>query len=181
VNMPPRKQKKQRSRRREQGHVHINHLARIIAMQALFESDLNGTDPVLALEQFLEASSLHGATETDLDIPSLDPLIRDGADRAAAAAFARHLVAGVSTHQPTIDQQLRETAPAWPLEQMAGVDKAVLRLAMFELIVDNKTPLRAVINEAVELAKAYGGEHSSRFVNGVLGSIASQVQARAAQ
>lgn len=118
----------------------------------MYEHDLTGADAEQALAARLELEPVNGRAE----------------------AFARHLVIGAVTHAAMIDSVLRETAPSWPIEAMPEVDKAILRLALFELIVDNKAPFRAVINEAVELAKAFGGDHSGRFVNGVLGTVASQ-------
>lgn len=91
-----------------------------------------------------------------------------------AAEFARELVAGVFAHRAEIDARIRSTAPAWPLDQMPKVDVSILRLAIFEILFDNSTPLKAAINEAVELAKEYGGENSPRFVNGVLGAIVDE-------
>ena len=75
------------------------------------------------------------------------------------------------TNKEAIDKTIRDTAPAFPLEQMAAIDRNILRLAIYELLIDNKVPMRAAINEAVELAKEFGGENSPRFINGVLGSV----------
>jgi N utilization substance protein B len=71
---------------------------------------------------------------------------------------------------------IEEAAPNWPVTQMPGVDKAILRIALYELLVDvvEQTPVKAVINEAVELAKHFGSDNSSRFVNGVLGTVVSR-------
>ncbi len=123
--------------------------ARIIALKALFESDSVGHPPEHSLDRLLEDS----------------PLPSD------AEAFARHLVDGVLEHREHLDEIIRKTAPAWPLEQLAAIDRNILRLAIFELLVDNRVPMRAAINEAVELAKQFGGDASSKFVNGVLGSV----------
>ncbi len=86
--------------------------------------------------------------------------------------FARHLVFGVLRYQAVLDPFIQEHAPEWPLEQMACIDRTVLRLALFEFAVDARTPVKVVINEAVELAKMFGSESSARFVNGVLGALA---------
>jgi len=88
-----------------------------------------------------------------------------------ASRFALELVNGVLANKETIDKTIRDTAPAFPLEQMAAVDRNILRLAIYELLIDNRVPMRAAINEAVELAKEFGGENSPRFINGVLGSV----------
>lgn len=80
-------------------------------------------------------------------------------------------MSGVLENKETIDKTISDTAPAFPVEQMAAVDRNILRLAIYELLIDNKVPMRAAINEAVELAKEFGGENSPRFINGVLGSV----------
>ncbi len=89
------------------------------------------------------------------------------------AEFARELVKGVLENREKIDAYIKSYAPAWPIEQMPVVDRGILRLAIFELLLDNKVPVKVAINEAVELAKAYGSENSSKFVNGVLGSVST--------
>jgi len=128
---------------------------RVLAMQTLYEHDLTGEDALEALQARLA----------------------DEPTSARATTFARRLVRGAIERLDQIDALIRDAAPSWPIDALPEVDKAILRLALFELIVDNKTPFRVVINEAVELAKAYGGEHSGRFVNGVLGTVASHVRA----
>jgi transcription antitermination protein NusB len=72
---------------------------------------------------------------------------------------------------PTIDTQIRESAPEWPLDKIAKIDLAILRLSTYELSITKSEPPKVIIDEAVELAKSYGNEHSAQFVNGVLGSI----------
>jgi len=124
--------------------------ARTLALQALYEADLAGHDPLEALDRIL--------TE-------------EGGERVTAT-YARHLIEGVVQHRAEIDQRLVQAAPAWPLEQMPPIDKNLLRLAIYELLFDNRrVPMKAVINEAVEIAKVFGSESSSRFVNGVLGTV----------
>jgi len=90
--------------------------------------------------------------------------------------FARTLVEGVLARTEELDTLIAESAPSWPLEQMARIDKNILRLAIFEILFDNKVPLKAAINEAVELGKRFGSDSSSRFINGVLGTVASKKQ-----
>lgn len=125
--------------------------ARVIALTTLYEIDTVGHSPEDVLQRHLD----------------------DGAS-LEAAAFARHLVSGVIEHRPEIDQRISKAAPAWPIDQMAKLDKNILRLAIFEILFDNSaTPVKAVINEAVELAKTFGSDTSSKFVNGVLGTITS--------
>lgn len=123
--------------------------ARIIALQALFELDAVG----------------HPTEQTIAR--SLD----DMAVSADTATFARSLVEGVLESKERVDHLIEETAPAWPLDQIAAIDRNILRLAIYEIVIDNKVPMRAAINEAVELAKEFGGETSPKFINGVLGSV----------
>lgn len=125
--------------------------ARWLAVQALYEWDTSGHDPLQAVGHRLE----------------------DEPDTERVAAFARSLVAGVRENKKAIDDVLARAAPQWPLEQMAVVDRNILRVAVFEVLFDNKTPIRAAVNEAVELAKTFGSETSPRFVNGVLGAVAA--------
>ncbi|MBI4272545.1 transcription antitermination factor NusB [Candidatus Uhrbacteria bacterium] len=85
--------------------------------------------------------------------------------------FAKSLVKGVFAHQESIDAFIVKYAPEWPLSQITTVDRNILRLGIYEMIYDSEIPARVAINEAIELAKAYGGPSSSKFVNGVLGSL----------
>jgi N utilization substance protein B len=85
--------------------------------------------------------------------------------------FMRKIATGVVGHLEEIDKIIAIAAPEWPLSQIAQVDLSILRLAMFELLFDDEVPPKAVINEAVELGKAFGGENTSKFVNGVLGTV----------
>ena len=89
--------------------------------------------------------------------------------------FVRDLVGGVIQNKEKIDLNIRNFAPAWPIEQIPVVDRSILRLAIFEILLDNKVPVKVAINEAVELAKTFGGDNSSRFVNGVLASVSGLV------
>jgi N utilization substance protein B len=91
-----------------------------------------------------------------------------------AQAFARQLVYGVLQHHEELDRIIQRIAPDWPLEQMAVIDRNILRIAIFELTVDGGAPMKVAINEAVELAKLFGSDSSRRFVNGVLGTLVSQ-------
>ncbi len=123
--------------------------ARIVALQALYEADSSRHEPLAALKR----------------IASRERLSRD------AAAFAEDLIEGVLAQHHQIDGIISRAAPAWPVEQLSPVDRNILRLAIREMLGDNGTPVRVVINEAVELAKSFGSESSARFVNGVLGSV----------
>ncbi len=124
--------------------------ARVVALQSLYEADLAGHDPIETLNRNL--------AEEECD--------------AATAAYARHLIEGVVGCRAEIDEKLTKAAPAWPLDQMPPINKNLLRLAIYELLFDNRqVPMKAAINEAVEIAKIFGSESSSRFVNGVLGTV----------
>ena len=123
--------------------------ARIVALKALYELDTVAHEPQDILARLVEEAAAPPEVE----------------------AFARELVTGVLEHREEIDEVIRQKAPAWPLEQVAVVDRNILRLAIFEILLDNMVPVRAAINEAVELAKAFGGESSPKFVNGVLGAV----------
>ena len=89
------------------------------------------------------------------------------------AAFVRELVNGVIQNREKIDHNIQNFAPAWPIQQIPVVDRNILRLAIFEILFDNKTPVKVAINEAVELAKMFGSDNSPKFVNGVLGSVST--------
>jgi transcription antitermination protein NusB len=97
---------------------------------------------------------------------------------AEVASFAASLVSGVVENRQRMDEMIHQLAPAWPLDQIPAIDRNILRLAIYEVVIDNKVPMRAAINEAVELAKAYGGDNSPKFINGVLGSVSMLVTTR---
>lgn len=96
----------------------------------------------------------------------------------AATAFTFHLVEGVMERVSQLDQVMGELAPEWPVDQIAVVDRNILRIAIYELLFDVDTPPKVAINEAVELAKMFGSDSSPRFVNGVLGSLANRGRER---
>jgi N utilization substance protein B len=87
-----------------------------------------------------------------------------------AAAFVRQLVTGVWQHREQLDRMIHDFAPEWPIDQMAVIDRNVLRIAIYEFDIARITPLKVAINEAVEMAKAYGADSAPRFINGVLGA-----------
>ena len=124
--------------------------ARTVALQALYEIDCTTHEPELVVEQRLEDQPL----PVELD------------------DFARQLVHGVIRHAPALDQLIQKYAPEWPLDQMALIDRNILRIAIWEFAAGRQTPIKVAINEAVELAKLYGSDSASRFVNGVLGALA---------
>ncbi len=124
--------------------------ARGIALQALYEIDLTGHLPGTVLEERFQ--------ENELD--------------ADLAEFARQIVTGVTPLFGTLDHFIAEHAPEWPLDQVAIIDRNILRMALWEFAVYCETPIKVAINEAVELSKTYGSDSTPRFVNGVLGSLA---------
>lgn len=91
-----------------------------------------------------------------------------------SSEFVHQIVQGVLPIVKELDQFIAEHAPEWPLEQVAVVDRNILRIALWELAVSDTIPIKVAINEAVELAKMFGSDSSPRFVNGVLGSLASR-------
>jgi N utilization substance protein B len=95
----------------------------------------------------------------------------------AGVEFASQLVTGVIEHLAEIDKLIARYAPEWPLDQMAVIDRNVLRIAIFEFLIQGETPVKVAINEAVELAKLYASDSAPRFINGVLGSLADQSSA----
>jgi N utilization substance protein B len=94
-----------------------------------------------------------------------------------AIQFARDLLVGVTTYQDKMDVFIARYAPEWPLDQIAVIDRNILRIAIYEVLVDKNTPIKVAINEAVELAKSYGSDSAPRFVNGVLGTLTDHVEA----
>ncbi len=89
--------------------------------------------------------------------------------------FARRIMDGVAGHRLALDELIHQYAPAWPVSQLATVDRNTLRIALYELLYNPDTPRRTAINEAVDLAKEFGSESSGRFVNGVLGSAMAEL------
>ena len=128
------------------------HKARSIALQALYEIDSAARSPQAVIKRLLET--------TDLSEENRE--------------FTRSLVDGVVKHLDELDAGIRKFAPAWPIDQLAMIDRNILRLAIFEILFDNKVPVKVAASEAVALAKAFGSENSARFVNGVLGSVSAQ-------
>ncbi|MFA4846271.1 MAG: transcription antitermination factor NusB [Patescibacteria group bacterium] len=125
------------------------HLSRIIVLQTLYEWDFR----------------------PEADLSELTKLNIDNFDEPIDREFIDNVITGVITTVTDIDKVIAKAAPEWPVEQIASIDKTILRMAIFELQHDQETPPRVVINEAVELAKAFGGDNSSKFINGVLGTL----------
>jgi len=97
----------------------------------------------------------------------------EGAATEDVTNFARQLVNGVIVNREKLDAILSETSEHWRLEQMAKVDRVILRIAVYEIAIDRKVPTKAAINESIELAKTFSGDEAGRFVNGVLGRVAA--------
>lgn len=130
------------------------HLGRIVAMQTLYEHDFRGGDGAgLDLGEILERN-------LDEFRSSIDD-----------TNFVEDVVDGVHSSQEQIDGIIAPAAPEWPVEQIAKIDKIILRIGVYELMIKRDVPPKVAINEAVELAKTFGGENSSKFINGVLGTI----------
>ena len=126
--------------------------ARAIALQVLYECDLTGHSPAEALDYCLEE----------------DPIEDTLAD------FSRQIVYGILPIVSDLDNLIAQHAPEWPLDQVAVIDRNIIRIALWEFAVSGCTPLKVAINEAIELAKWFGSDSTPRFVNGVLGSLASR-------
>ena len=123
--------------------------ARRATLEVLYEYDIAQHPPGEILQRRLEANSID----------------------SAGAEFASHLVQGVLHNMEGMDILIARYAPEWPLDQMAVIDRNVLRIAIFEFLIDGGTPIKVAINEAVEMAKVFGSDSSPRFVNGVLGAL----------
>jgi N utilization substance protein B len=126
--------------------------ARGVALQALYEIDLVNHPLEVVLEHRLEATSMD----------------------SRLGEFVREIVTGVWPMLDKLDEFISEHAPEWPLDQVAIIDRNILRMALWEFAVNGETPIKVAINEAVELAKTYGSDSAPRFVNGVLGSLAAR-------
>lgn len=134
------------------------HLSRSIVLQTLFEWDMN-----------LDEGNPN-ASEPDV---VLTRNIEEFAPDAKDEPFMQRLLAGVIAHQTQLDEVIVKAAPEWPLDKISRVDRNILRIGLFELLFSNRdeVPAKVAINEAIELAKNFGGESSGRFINGVLGSV----------
>lgn len=128
------------------------YLSRTLAVQTLFELDFGQRD-------FSGAANV-----LQYNFQEFAPDFHDD-------GFAEELVKGVLENKEEIDAHIKKYATEWPLEQITGIDRAILRLGIFEMIFHAQIPARVAINEAIEIAKAYGGAASSKFVNGVLGAL----------
>jgi N utilization substance protein B len=131
------------------------HLGRIVALQTLYEYEfrISADDKSAAIDEILSRNLERYEQEID------------------DTEFVKLLVEGVLQYQNELDDQIRPLAPEWPLEQVARIDRNILRLGLYELLYRaDQVPPKVAINEAVELAKAFGSDNSSKFINGVLGT-----------
>ena len=127
---------------------------RSISLQILYEVDLSGHKPGKVLQNHLERLKMDDAH----------------------IKFISEIVMGVTNFKEQLDEYIADFAPEWPLDQVAYIDRNLLRIALWEISVYQKTPVKVVINEAVELAKLYGAEGSPRFINGVLGGVINHLE-----
>ena len=134
------------------------HLSRSIVMQSLYEWDFYAKKPVL--KEIVERN------------------IKEFGPGLESTDFIWQLIDGISAHLEEIDKVIGKAAPEWPLEQIGIIDRNVLRIGLFELLYAKKeeVPPKVAINEAIELAKSFGGESSGRFVNGVLGTVYKELE-----
>ncbi|MDB5161099.1 MAG: putative transcription termination factor [Candidatus Saccharibacteria bacterium] len=139
------------------------HLGRIVALQTLYEQDFRREveDSGLNLEEILTRN------------------IERYQDTIDDKEFIIKLVNGIVSREAELDDMIRPVAPEWPIEQIARMDRVILHIGAYELAYDKSVPPKVVINEAVELAKAFGGENSSKFINGVLGTLLRNQEAEA--
>ena len=126
--------------------------ARSLALQVLYEIDLTDHPAGIVLDARFAATPMEARLED----------------------FARQIVIGVAPIRDELDQFIADHAPEWPIDQVASIDRNLLRIALWEFAVKGETPIKVVINEAIELAKKYGSDNTPRFINGVLGSLAER-------
>lgn len=132
------------------------HLGRIVALQTLYEYEIR-------IQSNDETADIDGILERN--ISRYDSAIED-------TSFVKKLTRGVVDEQANIDEILQPIAPDWPIDQIARVDRNILRIGVYELLfMKDLVPPKVAINEAVELAKAFGSDNSSKFINGVLGTV----------
>lgn len=138
------------------------HLCRLIALQTLYELDFLGFEKIneKIINQTLERN-----------------IQANGLDATEKKEFAYALVNGIINHLTAINDDLKKYATQWPLEQITLIDRNVLRLGIYEMLLSKETPPKVAIDEAIEVAKVFGGDSSSKFVNGVLGAIYDQLPA----
>jgi N utilization substance protein B len=132
--------------------------ARSLALQVLYEVDMTGHLPGTVLEQRLEEMHPEGQAELSQEL----------------VEFSRQIISGIIPIAEKMDNVIAAYAPEWPFDQIAAIDRNILRIATWEFAISAQTPVKVAINEAVELAKLYGSDSAPRFINGVLGSLADR-------
>ncbi len=132
--------------------------ARSLALQVLYEVDMTAHLPGIVLEQRLAEMHPEGQVELTPDL----------------VVFSRQIIFGIIPIAADMDEVIAAFAPEWPFDQIAAIDRNILRIALWEFAVSAQTPVKVAINEAVELAKEYGSDNAPRFINGVLGSLADR-------
>lgn len=128
------------------------HLSRVIALQTLYEWDFRPKSDIEKIKQRNIANYISKDEDADTD-------------------YIQRTISGVQEKQKLIDTEIQKAAPEWPLEQIASIDKTILRIAIYEILYSEDVPPKVAINEAVELGKTFGGQNSSKFINGVLGTV----------
>ncbi len=138
------------------------HLGRIIALQTIYEWTFRrrANDVTCDIQEILERN------------------ISRYKDTVDDKSFIQNLVHGITKHEKKLDNTLRPVAPEWPIDQIALMDRVILHIGIYELLFDKDIPPKVVINEAVELAKSFGGDNSSKFINGVLGTVLRDIEGK---
>ncbi|MBB6675233.1 transcription antitermination factor NusB [Cohnella nanjingensis] len=134
-------------------------LAREIAVQSLYQMEMNGVETQVAVDTVMEEARQDNEIEADVG------------GLAAVDAFTRELVAGVTSRKEELDQALAGYLTGWQVDRLSRVDRQILRLAVYEMNHRKDVPHKVVVNEAIELAKHFGTDESGKFVNGVLGRL----------
>lgn len=142
------------------GGDHVLRRARCLVLEALYEAETSGHDAETAYDR-----RLREVAEEDGEVTASGP-----------AGFGRGVLRGVTASRDELDRRLQPVAPRHPLATLPVVERAILRLALWELLHDTSAPVGAVVNEAVELAARYGGESSAGFVNGVLRTVSKEIR-----
>jgi transcription antitermination protein NusB len=143
------------------------HLGRTVAMQTLYQLDFR--------QSFQEDyKKIESGMEKIEELTKKN--ITEFAPGTSESDFIMNIVKGVASNLPEIDKTITKYAPEWPLEQITNIDRNVLRIGVYEIAYDSEIPEKVAINEAIELAKTFGGESSGKFVNGVLGSVYKNIQ-----
>lgn len=153
--------------------------ARCLTLEILYECDLAEHDSLAVLQKRAEDNS------TIVDYLKSEQIVVEEQEEEPekipeqfsehTLEFAENLLRGIDDYLPSINTLITRYAPEWPLEQIAVVDRNILRIAIYEVLIDQDTPIKVAINEAVELAKMYGSDSAPRFVNGVLGTLTEKV------